>query len=322
MRFRFVASTVGLAVQVLSIALLSFACAHSNGDTGFEDPRKVFEAERAWRHLEALVAIGPRPAGSPGAEQARRYIENQLTANGLRPEREAFTAKTPVGEIAMCNVYADLSNVEGSEADAPIVLLVSHYDTKRIDGFVGANDGGSSTALLLELARALALTGGRRTTYRFLFVDGEEALRETWIDPDNCYGSRHHAEQLVRAPARERFKAAVVIDMIGDKDLALIEDLASSPNLLQCFFDAARQNGLAQHVGKVREAVADDHKSFKAIGIPACVLIDLRFGPDGGNGYWHTREDTLDKCSVGSLEIAGTIVLAGLPKLDQLLHKR
>ncbi len=297
------------------------ACSNATGQAPVEEQLQVFDSARAWKLLENLVAIGPRPAGSPGAEQARVLIENQLSASGLHPEREAFEVDTPAGRLAMCNVYADLTASEGAEDKAPIVLLVSHYDTKRMEGFVGANDGGSSTAVLLELARTMAKLGGRRTTYRFVFVDGEEATREFWQDPDNCYGSRHHAQGLAASELRARVKAAVVIDMIGDKDLGLIEDFNSSPNLLACFFDAARAHGLGKHVAVLKEAVADDHLSFKNVGIASCVLIDLRYGPNGTNAWWHTTEDTLDKCAPESLRMAAEITLRGLRKVDDLIHK-
>ena len=149
-----------------------------------------FEAVRAWAHLEHVVGLGERPAGSAKLEELRRYLEQELTAAGLAPEREPFRAETPRGALDMANVFADLAATDAApgEARAPLVVLATHIDTKGLDfPFVGANDGGSGTAVLLELARVLA-TRERRVGVRFLFLDGEEAVRHKWRDPDNCYG--------------------------------------------------------------------------------------------------------------------------------------
>lgn len=277
----------------------------------------TFDAARAWKHLEAQVQIGPRPAGTPEAERARAYLESQLSAAGLTPVREAFEQATPVGALSFCNVYADLP-ATGDASKAPLVLLVSHYDTKRMEfPFVGANDGGSSTAVLLELARVLKDDAPRSVSYRFLFVDGEEAVRAHWQDPDNRYGSKRHAEGLVKSGVSSRVKAAVLLDMVGDKELRIHRDEYSAPWLYEAFAAAARKNGLAKHVDGPRERIADDHLSFIEIGIPAVDLIDFEYGP--GNSYWHSAQDTLEHCSQESLGIAGRIVLLGLPAIEAKL---
>jgi glutaminyl-peptide cyclotransferase len=276
-----------------------------------------FDAARAWKDLEALVAIGPRSSGSEGAEKTRQYIERELSAAGLEPKRQEFTEPTPLDPagLAFCNVYADLAAKGDTKRTSDLILLVSHYDTKRLKPpFVGANDSGSSTAVLLELARVLAAQGPRQVTYRFLFVDGEEAVRDHWQDPDNCYGSRRHAAELPKSGDKNRVKAVVVIDMVGDKDLQIQRDTNSTSWLYECFAAAARKNGLGAHVDGEREPIADDHLSFTAIGLPAVTLIDLNYGPD--NSWWHTAEDTLDKCSQESLAAIGKIVLLGLPAVE------
>jgi len=278
-----------------------------------------FDSERAWRDLERIVGFGPRPAGSAAIEETRVYIESQLREAGLEPIREPFEAQTAIGAIDMCNVYADLEapQVDGKPAD--LIVLCSHFDTwRKLPDFVGANDGGSSTAVLLELARALSATGPHPQSYRFLFVDGEEETLE-WsalAGLDNTYGSRHHAQKLLRSPDYSRTKACVVIDLVGDRDLALWRDTNSDRRILGAFFEAARENGLGQYIGSTRQAVKDDHLAFIVTGIPSADLIDLDYGPD--NSYWHTNEDTLDKCSRESLDAIGRIVLHGLPRLAQL----
>ena len=283
-------------------------------------PAVTFDSARAWRDLEKQLSFGPRPAGSAALDATRAWLEDELKKAGLEPRREPFRAPTPRGEVDFANIYADL-DAKGGDAQAPLVIFVSHFDTKRMDfPFVGANDAGSSTATLLELARGLAAAGPRTIALRFLFVDGEEAVRPQWIDPDNRYGSKHHAAQLKVRDERERTKAVIVLDMCGDRDLRFHRDPYSTAWLSELVFAAARREGLAAHVDGPRDAIADDHLSFLEVGIPALDLIDFTYGPE--NSWWHTHEDTLDKCSEQSLAITARIVLAALPELEKRLAPR
>lgn len=277
-----------------------------------------FDGKRAWSHLEEVVAFGERPAGSASIERLRSYLIDQLTKLHLEPVREAFREETPIGPIDFCNVYVD---IPGSDAGptSSIIVFCTHYDTKRgLEGtFVGANDGGSGTAVLLELARCLAEREKRSAvTYRLLFLDGEEAVRPKWAGKDNCYGSRHHVAELERAGALERVKACVLLDMIGDRDLRLTHELYSDARLLRIVSEAAHSAGLEEHVGATPREIRDDHLSFQDAGVPSVDLIDFEYGP--ANEYWHSAADTLDKCSAQSLEAIGRILLACLPALDGL----
>src|SRR5258706_16158672 len=196
-----------------------------------------FDAERAWKDLEHIVAFGPRPGGSPANEEQRKWIEAELKAAGLESVREGFEASTPAGKLAMVNVYADL---RAADPQAELVILASHFDTKLAKDrfekpFVGANDGGSSTAVLLELARTLAKAGPRALTYRFLFLDGEESVRWDWAGSDNTYGSREHAQGLVKSKLEPRVRALILLDMIGDKELKIFRD-TNSDRRLQALF--------------------------------------------------------------------------------------
>lgn len=298
------------ALGVLATALSGLLAACANGSAQVSEV--AFDAERAWRHLEALVAFGPRPSGSEELERSRAYLERELRGAGLEPVREAFDAETPIGTVPMVNLYADLAGRPGEDGRPPeMIVLCAHYETKRgIPDFVGANDNASGTAVLLELARVLAAGGPRKLTYRFLFVDGEEAMRLDWAGLDNTYGSRHHAAQMRASGLAERVRACVVIDLVGERNLRLSHDLSSDRRLLAIFFDAAREAGLGQHVGGRREEIKDDHLSFMSVGIPAVDLIDLEYT------HWHLPSDTLDKCSVESLAAIGTIVLRGLPQVE------
>jgi glutaminyl-peptide cyclotransferase len=303
-----------LIAACLPLALVA-AC-NADASTPAEVPE--FDSGRAWRDLVHMVQLGPRPSGSAAIEQNRVFIESELSAVGLSPQREAFTAQTAVGPIEMCNIYADLEGTRKDGEKAPLVILCTHFDTWRLDSdFVGANDGGSSTAVMLELARALQASAPHALSYRFLFVDGEEETREwsSMAGKDNTYGSRAHAERLLTSADYKRTQAALVIDLVGDKDLQFWRDQNSDPKLLKVFFDAARRQGLGQHVDGTRQAVKDDHLSFMAIGIISADLIDLDYGPN--NSFWHTTADTLDNCSQASLNVTGTIVLAGLAELER-----
>jgi len=303
----------GLAGLVLGCTIVTLASGCSTGSAA--SSATPFDGARAWRDLEAQVALGPRPSGSEAIEGTRKYIEAQLVEAGLAPVREPFVERSPAGEIEFCNVYADLAGRSDGGAP-PILILLSHFDTKRLGpSFVGANDGGSSTAVLLELARVLARQGPRAMTIRFLFVDGEEAVGAVWEDPDNRYGSRHHAARIhADADLAERVKACVVIDMVGDKDLDLVLDRNSSKRLLDVFFDTAKAHKLPIGLGRKVDNISDDHLSFRTYNVEAADLIDLTYGP--GNSYWHTDEDTLDKCSVESLQAIGDLVLLALPAVE------
>ncbi len=296
--------------------LCALALASCRPETAPRPAEVAFEQDRAWRLLLEQVAIGPRPAGSAGAEQNRLLIERELRAAGLAPVRETFRAPTPTGEIEFVNVLADLP---GTGDD--MVILGSHYDTKRLPfHFVGANDAASNTAVLLELARVIAAGRKRGPTYRFLFIDGEEAVREQWIDPDNTYGSRHHANKLRDTGMSARVRAFVLLDMVGDADLRLTRDVYSDRRLVEIFHGTARKNGLGKHVDGPSMDVRDDHISFLAVGIPSIDLIDFEYGPR--NSHWHTDQDVPENCSADSLGIAGRIALMGLDVLEKDYARR
>lgn len=291
-------------------------------DTPAVQTRPEFDATRAWKHLEAQVAFGPRPAGSPALESTRGYLISQLNAAGLKPVREDFKSMTPKGEFAFANVYADLP---AKNPNAEWLILGSHFDTKHTEErfrepFLGANDAGSSTAVLLELARVITAAGARDLNYRFLFLDGEEAILWDWAGEDNTYGSRYHAQQLKEKGLALKVRAFILLDMVGDKDLRLMRDSYSDKRLVELFFSTARDLGYGKHVDGAAQEIRDDHLSFMAVGIPAIDLIDLDYGPN--NSYWHTPQDTLEHCSVESLGIVGQLVLATLPKVETQFLRR
>jgi hypothetical protein len=274
-----------------------------------ESPR--VDGAAALRHVERLVAIGPRVAGSPGAERARAYIGGELRKMGVKFEVRAFEADTPHGRLRMANLVA---TVPGRRPD--VILLGGHYDTKHFKDFrfVGANDGGSSAALLLELARRLA-AAPREYTYRVAWFDGEEA-RVAWTATDSLYGSRRLADELGREGRLPR--AVLVLDMIGDRDLGILREAYSTPWLRDIVWASAARLGHGRHFLDTEMAVEDDHAPFLRAGVPALLLIDFDFPP------WHTADDTLDRVSARSLAVVGDVVLDALPSIEQYLttHRR
>jgi glutaminyl-peptide cyclotransferase len=277
-------------------------------DAGAAEGPVRFDGAAALRHVERLVAIGPRPAGSPGAARARDYIVGELRRVGVQSRVEAFDAETPHGRLRLANVIGVLP---GRRPD--VIVVAGHYDTKwfRELRFVGANDGGSSTALLLELARAL--TGRRRElTHWIVFFDGEEA-RETWTAQDSLYGSRRLADELRRNGQLPR--ALLVADMIGDRDLGIRRESLSTAWLTDLIWATARRLGHGQHFLSDSQAVEDDHAPFLRLGVPAALLIDFDYPP------WHTADDTLDKVSARSLQVVGDVLLEALPAIEARLAR-
>ncbi|MFQ3580396.1 MAG: M28 family peptidase [Chloracidobacterium sp.] len=285
-----------------------------------------FDAERAFRHIEKQVAYGPRPAGSAALGNLREWLIGELKSYGLKVTTQPFTARTPSKKfptIRMENVIAELPG-----ASQDVLLIASHYDTKYMEDevFVGANDAGSSTAVVLELARVLAAMSpeerGFSQTVQFVFFDGEEAVVE-WEGDDNTYGSRHFVEQLRATGQMKRIKAMILLDMVGDADLAIPKEYQSSAWLANIIHETAHDLGYGAHFPKTTHAIADDHLPFLKAGIPAVDLIDFTYGTDevnfgpGGpeNAYWHTARDTPDKLSPRSLKIVGDTVLSALPKI-------
>ena len=315
------------SVLPFALALLASACSCQGGNAAPPQEKAEtllsIDADRAWSHMEAQVALGPRPSGSEANVRLRDFIVAELKGMGLEATRESFTAKgTPRGDVAMENIYADLEAAPRKGAPAPMILIGAHFDTKHMDfPFVGANDGASEVAVLLELARVLVTGPERDVTYRFLFLDGEEAMRLDWEDPDNRYGSRHHVSGLTKKPgALKRAKVFILLDLIGDANLQLERDSYSKYQLIQIFERAAKRIGKPNLFSRVSTPIKDDHQSFMEYGIASIDLIDMHYG-EYGNEYWHTAEDTLDKCSKESLATIGRLVLAALPEVERTYGK-
>jgi Zn-dependent M28 family amino/carboxypeptidase len=273
-----------------------------------------FDATRAYEHVKRMTEIGPHPSGSEHIKKAQEYITKELKGYGLKVAEDDFVATTPRGRVAMKNISAELTGEKPG-----VVLIAGHYDTKLQDGFVGANDGGSSTAAVLEMARALAKTRPEYTIW-FVLFDGEEAVVE-WSamnGMDNTYGSRHMVSKLKADGARARVKAMILVDMIGDKNLRLKREGESTEWLVSLMWTTAHRIGYGANYLLEEQYISDDHLPFKEAGIPVIDFIDFDYGPD--HSYWHTNQDTLDKISGESMKAVGDVIITALPDLFKRLN--
>jgi hypothetical protein len=286
------------------------------GADGASSPQAVeFDAARAYDHVKKMVAFGPHPSGSEAIKNVQAYLETELSSFGLKVIGDPFNGETPRGSVPMKNIIAEL---RGEKQD--IVLITGHYDTKRQAGFVGANDGGSSAAAVLETARVLSKTRPEYTLW-FVLFDGEEAVVD-WSamdGRDNTYGSRHLAAKLKADGTLSRVKAMVLFDMIGDKDLDIKREGESTRWMVDAIWKTAHGLGYQKQFLNSEQYISDDHLPFKEAGVPVVDLIDFNYGPE--HSYWHTNLDTLDKISGASIKIVGEVVIRALPEIYKHLNQ-
>lgn len=268
--------------------------------TTWADTSRLWEqvsGEKALEHVQRLVDLGPRPPGSEAIEKARVYLEEQLQSTGWKVSRQGFTEETPRGKMNFVNLIATRPG-----GATPQFLLCSHYDTKIFETvrFVGANDGGSSTGLLLEMARVLAQDPARAARVELVFFDGEEAF-ENFSETDGLYGSRYFAHQL--GTGKAKFQGGILLDMVGDRSLIITLPPDSPPAMARAIFAAADALKVRDHFTYFDRQILDDHTPLNVAGVPTIDLIDFDFPP------WHTAADTMDKLSAESLRIVGSVAL-------------
>jgi Zn-dependent M28 family amino/carboxypeptidase len=294
------------ASNVLAL-LLAVGCAASTEPAATAQAAS-FDGARAWEHLRHQVGIGPRVAGTPANAQTRQYILKSLAAAGLKAVEQPFEAETPVGRVKMANVIA---TIPGDRPER--IILASHFDTKlfRDFRFVGASDGASSTAALLEIGRALKSTP-RPFTIELLFLDGEEAF-VTWEGTDHTYGSRYYVQAAQKARTVAGIKALVLLDMIGDRNLNVRREENSTRWLTDIVWATAARLGYQQHFLNDVTPIEDDHVEFLQAGVPAVDVIDFDYPA------WHSAADTLDAVSQRSLQIVGDVVVAAVPEIEKRL---
>ena len=267
-----------------------------------------FDGACAYKHVEQLVAVGPHSAGTEGIRRAQAYILAQLQGYGCAVEEQAFHASTPVGDVSMKNIVAKVPSTSQN-----IILYASHYDSKRIADFVGANDGGSSTGVLLELARVLCAQRNADGVW-LVFFDGEEAFNFQWADPDHTYGSKELAARLSLSGDLHRVKAMVLMDMVGPTNPLYRRESNSTPWLTDVVWSTAARLGYGSVFVNSKNAIEDDHIAFLQRDIPATDIIDFE---SPVLDYWHTSRDTLDKIDPRTLAITGHVMLEALPEIEK-----
>jgi glutaminyl-peptide cyclotransferase len=299
--------------RVLGSALLLSALSPEPLALSAQPPRaSAFDSARAYDHLRQIVSIGPRPAGSPGIARTRDYIVAQLKALGIPVTQQAFVAKTPIGEIPMVNVIA---TVPGARKER--IAITGHYDTKlfRDIHFVGANDGGSSAAFLIEIARVVK-TRANAFTIELIFFDGEEATLRDWGGTDHTYGSQHYVDTARKAGTLSTLKALVLVDMIADRSPRFMRESNSTPWLTDILWSTAQKMGHGSIFVNASTPIEDDHVPFLSAGVAATDIIDLDYAP------WHTAADTLDQTSARTLQVVGDVVVAALGPIEEYVRSR
>ena len=277
-----------------------------------------FNAQQAYAYTAQIAAFGERWPGSPGHKKTEDLIHQVLQKDGASIEADDFTATTPRGPIAVHNIIGKF-NVSG-DPKQQIFILAGHYDTLFQKGFIGANDGGSSTAILLAFADALA---GQKMKMQIWLVwtDLEEAIN-SFTGDDGLYGSRHLAQKLAANGTRSRVRGFFLLDMIGDKQLGVARETESDRQLQDVIARAAGQLGYSQYFFQYDVGIIDDHVPFINAGIPAVDVVDARFGRmgpafDSMGEFHHANTDTMDKVSQQSLEVVGRTILLTVELLDK-----
>lgn len=268
-----------------------------------------FDGKRAYAQVAKQVGFGPRPSGSPAIGQLQEYIQGELASYGCKVDVDAFTADTPVGRLPMKNIVAKIPG------DKPgIIMLATHYDTKLLPNFVGADDAGSSTGVMLELARLLCGKASANQVW-ITFFDGEEAMKE-WSDTDSRYGSRQMAAKMAMSGDLKKVKALLLADIVGTRTPHFKRESDSTPWLVDLVWNEAKKLGYGDIFLDESMEVSDDHDPFLKRKVPSADVIDLQNYPGGDVYYWHTPQDTLDKISAKSLAITGHVFLESLKQLQ------
>lgn len=282
-------------------------------------PFTAAHGTQALARVASLLALGSRDAGTPSARRAAAWIAGELKRDGLPAQIDTFTVETPSGPLTCHNVIAELPAARATSSNNPSgdwIVLLSHFDTKSgiHTNFLGANDGGSSTGLLLELARFLREHPPASCNILFGFVDGEEC-RVSFGPNDGLHGSRRLAGRL--ASEKRSVRAVILLDMIGDRDLCVTLPSNGTPDLTLLALQCARECGAQDSFRLADNGILDDHQPFLDAGFPAVDLIDFVYGSAPGlNDYWHTPEDTLDKLSAASLATVGRVATGMIRHLD------
>jgi peptidase M28-like protein len=270
-----------------------------------------FDGAKAFDHVAQPVAIGPHPPASEGIRRAQDYIRSQVQSFGCAVEEDDFHAQTPVGSVAMKNIVA-----KAPGTGQGIILLLTHYDTlSSVKNFVGAEDSGSSTGLMLEMARLVCPRKDGNAVW-IAFLDGEEAFVNWDSNDDHTYGSRELAARLAISGDLKRVKAVILADMIGQTNLQIPRESNSTKWLTDLIWKTAARLGYKDIFVNRDQTISDDHQPFLQRNVPSVDLIDY----EGFSPYWHTTQDTLDKVSPRSLAIVGHVIFESVAELQKRPH--
>src|SRR6266571_1757344 len=263
------------------------------------------DGKRAFAHVAKQVSFGPHPSGSPAIAQVQDYLLSELESYRCTVETDAFSSDTPIGRLSMKNILVKIP------CEKPgIILLGTHYDTLLMDNFVGADDAGSSTAVMLELARLLCPQKGKYAVW-IAFFDGEEAMKH-WSDSDSRYGSRQMAARLSTSGDIKKIRAFLLADIVGGRNARFLRESSSTPALVDLIWNTSAKLGYSAIFLNESTSAQDDHDSFLKRGVPSVDVI----GDFLNNGYWHTPQDSLDKISAKSLAIVGHVFLESVKQLQ------
>jgi Zn-dependent M28 family amino/carboxypeptidase len=286
------------------------------GQNGSQPLHDKFDAQQAYAYTAQVSGFGERWPGTPGHAKTEKLIHDVLKKDGAQIEGDDFTATTPTGSLPVHNIVGKFNM--SADPKQPIFILAGHYDTLHKAGFIGANDGGSSTAILLSFADALAHQKTKMQIW-LVWTDLEEG---TFVENDGLYGSRHLAKKLEDDGTSPRIKGFFLLDMIGDKDLNVARETQSTRSLQDAIAAAAKQLGYSRYFFQYEMGITDDHVEFLNVGIPAVDVVDAQFGRmgprfDGMGEFHHANTDTMDKVSRSSLEIVGRTILLTVELLDR-----
>jgi Zn-dependent M28 family amino/carboxypeptidase len=302
--------SAGTPLASSSAASSALAAQQSEDEAPPADKTGGFDGKRAFAHVEKQVAFGPRPSGTAAIGKLQEYIQSELTSYGCKVDVDSFSADTPAGRLPMKNIVAKIPG------DKPgIIILATHYDTKRIENFVGADDGASSTGVMLEMARLLCPKRGNYAVW-ITFFDGEEAVNFNWKDPDNRYGSKQMAAKMAMSGEIKKIKAFLLADIVGTRQLRFKREADSTKWLVDLVWGVADKLGYNNVFLEESSGATDDHDSFLNRNVPALDVIDFEAYPGGNLYYWHTTQDTLDKISPKSLAITGHVFLESVKQLQ------
>jgi Zn-dependent M28 family amino/carboxypeptidase len=276
-----------------------------------------FDGAKALDYTRQFVSIGPRWLTSPGHAKAEDFLRAHFAHDQL--EQDKFVTDTPIGPVSMTNFIVRFPGRKNG-----VIVLSTHYETnyplKNIN-FVGANDGGATTGLLMAIADRLRTEAAKSPDHKLdgysvwlVFFDGEEAIR-SWSDSDSTYGSRHLAARWGRDGTLNQIKAFILTDMIGDKDLDILRESRSADWLVGLVAQAAKKFGYQKYFFQQEGAIEDDHLAFLNRGVPSIDIIDMDYGPN--DSFHHTAQDTMDKVSARSLMIDGDVILETIRMINQ-----